>query len=167
MAKEQRMWAVAAVLLGLIAPAPAQTEAQNAGFAAIDPLFEKFMRDEHIPGLVYGVVADGKLAYVRGLGIQDTKTKTPVTADTVFRIASMSKNFTALAALKLRDQGKVSFDAPAERYIPELKALKYPTSDSPKITVRDLLNHSAGLVTDNPWGDRRLTCRGAGAIFHS
>jgi len=152
----RQVWVAAAVLLGLVVPASAQTDAQKTAFAAIDPLFEKFMRDEHVPGQVYGVVADGKLVYVRAAGVQDTRTKTPVTADTVFRIASMSKNFTALAALKLRDQGKLSFDAPAESYIPELKALKYPTSDSPKITVRDLLSHSAGLVTDNPWGDRQL-----------
>jgi CubicO group peptidase (beta-lactamase class C family) len=156
MAMGRQIWAVAAVLLGSISPASAQTDAQKAALATIDPLFEKFMRDEHVPGQVYGVVADGKLVYVRSQGVQDIKTKAPVTADTVFRIASMSKNFTALAALKLRDQGKLSFDAPAERYIPELAHLKYPTSDSPKITVRDLLSHSAGLITDNPWGDRQL-----------
>src|SRR5688572_25858664 len=122
----------------------------------MDPVFATFMAERHAPGLVYGVVVDGKLAYVRTFGVQDTKTGTPVTADTVFRIASMSKNFTALAALKLRDEGKLSFDAPAERYIPELKALKYPTTDSPKITVRDLLTHTAAFVTDDPWADRQL-----------
>ena len=147
--------AVAATLL-LATPALAQSDAQKSAFASIDPLFQDYMRDNHVPGLVYGVVANGKLAYVRALGVEDIKTRTPVTADTVFRIASMSKNFTALAALKLRDEGKLFFDAPAERYIPELKTLKYPTSDSAKITVRDLLGHSAGLVTDNPWGDRQL-----------
>lgn len=119
------------------------------------------MRDNHVPGLVYGVVLDGKLAYVRTLGVQDTTSNTPVTADTVFRIASMSKNFTALAALKLRDAGQLAFDAPAERYVPELKALKYPTTDSPRITVRDLLTHSAGFVTDDPWGDRQLAMSAA------
>jgi CubicO group peptidase (beta-lactamase class C family) len=72
-----------------------------------------------------------------------------VTADTVFRIASMSKNFTALAALRLRDEGRRSFDTPAERYVPELAGLRYPTADSPRITVRDLLTHSGGFVTDD------------------
>jgi len=145
-----------AAALCLAAPAAAQTEAQKAAFAQIDPLFATFMAERHPPGLVYGVVVDGKLAYVRTFGVQDTATKAPVTADTVFRIASMSKNFTALAALKLRDEGKLAFDAPAETVIPELKGLKYPTTDSPKITVRDLLTHSAGFVTDDPWGDRQL-----------
>jgi len=150
------LWAAIAATLTLATPAAAQTEAQKAAFAAIDPLFETFMAERHVPGLVYGVVVDGKLAYVRTLGVQDFKTNAPVTRDTVFRIASMSKNFTALAALKLRDEGRLRFDAPAETVIPELAALKYPTTDSPKITVRDLLTHSAGFVTDDPWGDRQL-----------
>lgn len=150
------LWAALAAALALGEPAAAQTPEQKAAFAAIDPLFETFMRDNHAPGLVYGVVVDGKLAYVRTLGIQDTRTKTPVTADTVFRIASMSKNFTALAALKLRDEGKLTFDTPAETYVPEMKGWTYPTTDSPKITVRDLLAHAAGFVTDDPWGDRQL-----------
>ncbi len=108
------------------------------------------------PGLVFGVVNGGKLVYVRAFGVQDTKTNTPVNADSVFRIASMSKQMVALAALKLRDAGKLELDAPAERYIPELAKLHYPTSDSPKILVRDLLSHAAGFVTDDPWGDRQL-----------
>jgi len=139
-----------------LSSASAQVESEFKNYAMLDPLFESFMSENHIPGMVYGVIANGKLAYVRAFGVQDTKTRTPVTADSAFRIASMSKNFTALAALKLRDAGKLSFDAFAERYIPELAKLQYPTSDSPKITVRDLLSHTAGFVNDDPWGDRQL-----------
>ena len=144
-----------AMILGVLWPAGAAM-AQSANFQAIDPIFEKIMTERHIPGLVYGVVVDGKLAYVRALGVQDVATGTKVTPETVFRIASMSKNFTALAALKLRDEGKLRFDDPAEAVIPELKRLTYPTSDSPRITIRDLLSHTAGFVTDDPWGDRQL-----------
>jgi serine-type D-Ala-D-Ala carboxypeptidase/endopeptidase len=151
------LWLAAiAAALALAAPTAAQTDAQKAAFAALDPLFETFMRQNQVPGLVYGVVVDGQLAHVRAFGVQDIRTKSPVTPETVFRIASMSKHFTALAALKLRDEGKLSFDAPAERYVPGLSALRYPTADSPKIAVRDLLSHSAGFVTDDPWGDRQL-----------
>src|SRR6476469_5261035 len=107
-----------AALFFLAHAAVAQTDSQKIALATIDPLFENYMLENHVPGLVFGVVMDGKLAYVRGLGVQDIKTKTPVTQDTVFRIASMSKNFTALAALKLRDEGKLSLDMPAEHYIP-------------------------------------------------
>ena len=58
--------------------------------------------------------------------------------------------------LKLRDAGKLRLDDPAELYIPELKAHKYLTADAPKITVRNLMTHSAGFPEDNPWGDRQL-----------
>ncbi|MEJ0087460.1 MAG: serine hydrolase domain-containing protein [Pseudomonadota bacterium] len=128
----------------------------DTALASLDPLFEKFMQENHVPGLVYGVVANGQFVRVKSFGVQDLQSKTPVSADTVFRIASMSKQMAALATLKLRDAGKVSLDAPAENYIPELRAFKYPTADSPKITVRDLLSHGAGFVTDDPWGDRQL-----------
>jgi CubicO group peptidase (beta-lactamase class C family) len=68
----------------------------------------------------------------------------------------MTKSFTALSILKLRDEGKLSLDDPAERYVPELKQLRYPSGDSPKITIRHLLSHSAGFPEDNPWGDQQL-----------
>ena len=124
-------------------------------FAAVDRIFSDYALDSHIPGLVYGIVADGRLVYVRGLGVQDLESNRPVTAETLFRIASMTKAFTALTVLKLRDEGKLQLDALAETYVPELRDWKYPTLDSPRIRVRDLLNHTAGFVTDDPWGDRQ------------
>ena len=93
--------------------------------------------------------------HVKGAGVQDIDTKRPVNADTLFRIASMTKAFTALSILKLRDEGKLALDAPVETYVPELRGWKYPTDDSPKIRVRELLTHTAGFVTDDPWGDRQ------------
>ena len=74
----------------------------------------------------------------------------------VFRIASMTKSFTAMAIMKLRDAGKLSLDDLAERHVPELKGLRYPTADSPRITVRHLLSHAEGFPEDNPWGDQQL-----------
>lgn len=121
----------------------------------IDKLFAGFQSQEHVPGLVYGIVANGRLVHVRGMGVQELERRRPVTPDSLFRIASMSKAFTALAILKLRDEGRVSLDALAETYVPELRGWKYPTTDSPRIRVRDLLSHTGGLVTDDPWGDRQ------------
>ena len=121
----------------------------------IDALFTRFQADQHVPGLVYGVVQDGKLAYVKGLGVQTIDDKRAVTADTLFRIASMTKAFTALSILNLRDQGKLRLDDLAEDYIPEMKGWTYPTKDSPRIRIRDLLQHVGGFVTDDPWGDRQ------------
>ena len=121
----------------------------------IDALFARYQADQHIPGMVYGVVQDGRLAYVKGIGVQDLDAKRPVTPDSLFRIASMTKAFTALAILTLRDEGKLRLDDLAEDHVPEMKGWTYPTTDSPRIRVRDLLQHVGGLVTDDPWGDRQ------------
>ncbi|MDH4743371.1 beta-lactamase family protein [Sphingomonas sp. CBMAI 2297] len=148
---------LAAALCCLAMPAAAQTT--EAGlkprFEAIDRQFEAFQHDTPTPGLVYGIVAEGKLVHVRGFGVQDLPAKRPVTADTLFRIASMTKAFTALSILSLRDAGKLSLDDFAEKYVPEMRGWKYPTADSPHIRIRDLLSHVAGFVTDDPWGDRQ------------
>lgn len=159
---------LAAALSTVAMPVFAQTAPAAPPAASIDTMateisgyFEAYMQSAHVPGLVFGVVKDGKLVLVRGLGVMETGSERPVTADSRFRIASMSKAFTALAILKLRDQGKLSLDAPAERYVPELKGWKYPTSDSPRIRVADLLHHTAGFVEDNPWGDRQQPLREA------
>jgi CubicO group peptidase (beta-lactamase class C family) len=121
----------------------------------IDRIFVDFQLDSHAPGLVYGIVADGRLVHVKGLGVQDTAQQRPVTPDSLFRIASMTKSFTALAILKLREEGKLSLDDLAETYVPEMRGWTYPTADAPRIRIRDLLTHTAGFVTDNPWGDRQ------------
>lgn len=137
-------------------PAPTQTTAINpATLAEVDKIFSDWRLSAHAPGLAYGIVADGRLVHLGTLGVLDTSSKASVRPDSLFRIASMSKAFTALAILKLRDEGKVRLDDPAELYVPELKGWSYPTADAPKIRVRDLLNHSAGMVEDNPWGDRQ------------
>jgi CubicO group peptidase (beta-lactamase class C family) len=128
----------------------------SAAFPEIDRQVSAFMERAHVPGAAWGIVIDGRLAHVGVSGYRDLATKAPVTRDTVFRIASMTKSFTAIAILKLRDEGKLSLDEPAERYVPELKGLQYPTTDSPRITIRHLLSHAEGFPEDNPWGDQQL-----------
>ena len=134
---------------------PANTQPDADALKKIDEIVADYALDSHVPGVVYGIVAGGRLVYVRGIGVQDLESKRPVTADTLFRIASMTKAFTALTILGLRDEKKLQLDALAETYVPELRGWKYPTQDSPRIRVRDLLNHTAGFVTDDPWGDRQ------------
>lgn len=131
-----------------------ETTALATTLAEIDAAFETWQAGAHAPGLVYGVVLDGRLIHVHASGVR-TVDGEPVDRDTLFRIASMSKAFTALAILKLRDDGKLSLDDLAETHVPELAKLAYPTADSPRIRVRDLLSHLGGFVTDDPWGDRQ------------
>lgn len=148
-------WFAFALLL-VAAPLPAAGPLPDKALLdQVDAIFSQWQLDAHAPGLVYAVVADGRVIHMKGLGVQDIDSQTTVGPDTRFRIASMSKAFTALAILKLRDDGRVSLDAPAEVYVPEMRGWTYPTSDARKIRVRDLLNHSAGFVDDNPWGDRQ------------
>ena len=125
-------------------------------FPEIDKVVAEFMTRAHVPGAAWGIVIDGELAHIGVAGYRDLATRSPVTRDTVFRIASMSKSFAAMSILALRDQGKLSLDDLAETHVPELKNLRYPTSDSPRIRVRDLLSHAAGFPEDNPWGDQQL-----------
>jgi D-alanyl-D-alanine-carboxypeptidase/D-alanyl-D-alanine-endopeptidase len=122
----------------------------------IDKVFAAFAQRTRVPGIAYGVLIDGQLVHTGSVGVRELATKSAITPDTVFRIASMTKSFTALCILKLRDEGKLSLDDPAERYVPELAGLKYPTSDSPKLTIRHLLSHAEGFPEDNPWGDQQL-----------
>jgi CubicO group peptidase (beta-lactamase class C family) len=153
-----RRWIGLFAVLALAVPvsSAAQTAPEIAALdPEIDTILTKWMAESHIPGMVFGIVKDGRLVYLKGEGVQDLTAKRPVTTDTLFRIASMTKAFTAMSILKLRDEGRLALDDPADRHVPELRGWTYPTSDSPRITIRDLLTHSAGFVTDDPWGDRQ------------
>ncbi len=101
-------------------------------------------------------MVDGKLVHTGSVGYTDVARKTPATTQSLFRVASMSKSFTAMAILQLRDAGQLSLDDRADQYIPELKNAKLLTTDSPPITITHLLTHAAGFPEDNPWGDRQL-----------
>src|SRR5436853_3875626 len=148
--------AAAAATLSMSAQAPARSTL-TAGFAEVDRLMKEYATQAHAPGAAWGIVVDGQIAHTGVTGYRDVAAKAPVDADTVFRIASMTKSFTAMSILKLRDEGKLSLDDPAERYVPELAGLKYPTTDSPKLTIRLLLSHAEGFPEDNPWGDQQLS----------
>jgi CubicO group peptidase (beta-lactamase class C family) len=127
-----------------------------ASFDDVDRVFRDYAAAQHIPGAAWGIVVDGRLVHMGVTGFRDLASKAPVDTNSVFRIASMTKSFTAMAILKLRDEGKLALDDPAERYVPELETLRYPTSDSPRITIRHLMSHAEGFPEDNPWGDQQL-----------
>lgn len=128
----------------------------ESAFPRISELFFEYHRQNNIPGLAWGAVIDNELAFVQGMGVRDVEADAPVTPDTVFRIASMSKSFVAMAILRLRDEQKLRLDDPVAKYIPELKRLVYPTTDSPVLTIRHFLTMSPGFPEDNPWGDRQM-----------
>ncbi|HET7187376.1 MAG TPA: serine hydrolase domain-containing protein, partial [Gemmatimonadaceae bacterium] len=90
-------------------------------FDVIDSLMSTFANRAKVPGIAYGIVIDGKVVHIGVAGVRNVETGAKVDTNSVFRIASMTKSFTALSVLKLRDDGKLSLDDPAERYVPELK----------------------------------------------
>lgn len=124
-------------------------------YPLVESLYKEYAEKNHIPGYSFGIVLDGKLVFSGAGGYSDLANKIPATTKSMFRIASMSKSFTAMAILKLRDENKVKLDEPIKSYLPEMKGQQL-TADAPLITVRHLLTHSAGFPEDNPWGDRQL-----------
>ncbi len=135
---------------------PNRIEKIRAVFPLIDRLFQEHASRNHFPGLSYGIVVDGQLIHTGNFGFTNEQKKIVATSRSVFRIASMSKSFTGMAIMQLRDAGKLNLDDPAFKYIPELKNVRYLTSDASPITIRQLLSHGAGFPEDNPWGDRQL-----------
>ncbi len=121
---------------------------------AVEVVVDSYFDTGVTPGLAYGVVEEDRLAHGGGRGRTGVDERTP-DAESVFRIASMTKSFTAAAVLSLRDEGHLLLDVPAEEYVPELAGLTMPTADSPRLTVRHLLTMSGGLPTDDAWGDRQ------------
>jgi CubicO group peptidase (beta-lactamase class C family) len=104
------------------------------------------MRDFGTPGLSVAVIEGGHLAWARGYGVADSTSRRPVTAETLFQAASISKPLTALGVLELVQSGKLNLDQDVNRY---LKSWKVPENDftrTHKVTLRLLLSHTAGVA---------------------
>jgi CubicO group peptidase (beta-lactamase class C family) len=112
--------------------------AENASQAdAIDELFAHYAAGVQ-PGVAVAVVQDGKLVLQRAYGYAEIDSKTPITADTAFDLASVSKQFAAMAIMLLEEDGKLSYDDFIGKYVPELQVYD-------GVTIRHLLLHTGGL----------------------
>ncbi|MGB5499729.1 MAG: serine hydrolase domain-containing protein, partial [Maribacter sp.] len=136
------------------------TDDRMAKVAQLGPELEQLMvahaKAKNIPGIAYGIVVDNELVLSGATGTINLEVETDATPQSVFRIASMTKSFTAMAILKLRDEGKLLLSDPVSKYIPEMAKVTYLTADSPTINIENLLTMTAGFPEDNPWGDRQL-----------
>ncbi len=119
-------------------------------------LFETYAEEKNIPGIAYGIVVDDQLVVDSALGYSNLEQKIPASTSSQFRIASMTKSFTAMAIMTLVEAGKISLEDPAYLYVPQMASMEYPTSDATHITIENLLTMTAGFPEDNPWGDRQL-----------
>src|SRR5262245_35015701 len=122
---------------------------------SVDEKLEKQREEGKIPGVAWGVIRGGELVHTGGAGTLCDGEDRPPDADTVFRIASMTKSFTAATILALRDEGRLRLDDEVAAYVRELAAWRHAAADVPPSTIRHLLTMSAGLPTDDPWGDRQ------------
>ena len=129
--------------------------APDPRFEEIVRLVEARMRQHGIPGAAFGVIKDGQLQ-MRALGITSVEDPRPVTTDTIFELASLSKTVTATAAMALVQQGKLDLDAPVRRYVPDFRV--QDESASAAVTLRHLLTHSVG------WEARYSVEDGEGAL---
>ena len=111
------------------------------------------MEQEHVPGLAIVVVDDQNILWAEGFGYTDWNRRIPVNTDTLFSIQSMSKSFTATAAMFAAQDGLVDLDEPITTYLPDFHVNsifeQYPER---KITLRMLLSHTAGFVHEAPIG---------------
>jgi CubicO group peptidase (beta-lactamase class C family) len=111
--------------------------------AAVDAVVARTLKAFDVPGLAVAVVQDGQVVLAKGYGVSSLKTKAPVDANTLFGIASNTKAFTAAALGLLVDEGKLRWDDPVTKYIPEFQM--YDPHVTAEFTVRDLLTHRSGL----------------------
>ncbi len=103
---------------------------------------------DQIPGLSIGITHHGKLVYQKGFGYADVESKIPVTSETCFRIASISKTFTAVAIMQLVEQRKINLNDRIEKYLPWFK-VQTKKANSRNITIRQLLSHTSGVFRDS------------------
>jgi CubicO group peptidase (beta-lactamase class C family) len=124
------------------------------GMVSYDQIIPDLMRKYSIPGGAVAVLRDGKLIYARGFGYADVENKTLVQPDALFRIASVSKPITAVAIMKLVEEGKLNLDDRIAPLIADLKPAPGATVDPrwEQITIRHLLNHTGGWDRDKPNG---------------
>lgn len=124
------------------------TEALRATQPLINEIAQQVCQEFKLDSVVWGLVGDQQLLTTGATGsIADLSTR--------YRIASMTKSFTAAAVLSLRDEGILSIDLPVDEYAPELETI-CRTESGTRITLRHLLSMTSGLATDDPWTDRHL-----------
>ncbi|MDQ3665460.1 MAG: serine hydrolase [Acidobacteriota bacterium] len=128
--------------------------APRKDYTAVVEVIERFigheMADKELPALSIALVDDQQVVWARGFGFADPKTKIPATAETVYRVGSVSKLFTDIAVMQLVEQGKIDLDASITRYLPDFRP-RNPFGKA--ITLRQLMSHRSGVVREPPVGN--------------
>jgi len=131
--------ATAVALVSVLAATPASQS--DPKFDQISSLITQKMTEYGVPGVAFGIVKNGQVT-VKGFGVTNVDDPQPITPDTVFALASISKTVTATAMMRLVEQGKVSLDDPVKKYLPDFKVADEATTRDVKIW--HLLTHTPG-----------------------
>lgn len=135
-------------------PAMAQAVAKELDYSTailkLKTAIDKEVEQKQIPAFSLSLVDRDRIVWAQGFGFQDAEKKTPATAETVYRVGSVSKLFTDIAIMQLVEKGELDLDAPIENYLPAFKP-KNPFSVS--ISLRQLMSHRSGLVRESPVGN--------------
>ena len=144
----------------LTAAKPKEAGFTSAGLARIDAYIKNEIAGNKIPGAIMMVHRNGKTAYFSSFGVRDPGTKAPMTSDTLFRIYSMSKPITTVAAMMLVEEGKLQLDDPLSKYIPSFANVKVGVEKKGEdgtmglelvpakrpISIQDLMRHTSGIT---------------------
>ena len=106
--------------------------------------------DQRLPGLAVGIVRDQEFVWSAGFGYSDMETKCRPDKDTISRVASITKTFTATAIMQLRDDGLLTLDDSLVEHLPEFSAVNPRAGTVEGVTIRRMLAHRSGLVTESP-----------------
>lgn len=136
------------IVLTVVLIAPSAFATSNAtDFSALDKTIQEELNATHSPGCAVAIVSGDEIVYAKGFGTADIETGVPVTLDTLFRIGSTTKIFTAIALVTLAEQGKVDLNRSLDNYIASL------SPKLSKVTASQLMSHTAGLKDEAiPWG---------------
>ena len=127
----------AIVAVSVIAACQRPENVEAPASRKVDALFEALTEGIQ-PGAAVMVIRDGEIVHQAGYGYANLEEQTPITADSAFRLASVSKQFTAMAIMVLAEEGALSIDDPVSRYLPELAPYE-------GVTIRQMITHTSGL----------------------
>ena len=131
---------MACALLALPAVLLAErVEPSSDALSELDAVIEAYMEDNNVPGAQVAVASRGRILELRNYGLADVEHRVPVTADTVFEIGSISKQFVTAAVMLLHEQGRIGLDDGIHEYLP------YLPSEWVGVTVRQLMTHTSGI----------------------
>jgi CubicO group peptidase (beta-lactamase class C family) len=140
---------IALVVGTLLRPKPPRPPTTVTSVADLEAYLNALTAFGTPPGISLVVVKDGRVVYQRGFGLADGPKQLAATAETSYGWWSMTKLVTAAAILQLQEDGKLNIDDPVANYVPFF-TVTYPSATSRPVTIRDLLNHSAGLPNNAP-----------------